>query len=243
MQFNILFETSSTNDYVGVLQNSSLVQGKIVSQDAGSDDAGLYYQVAGEGVNGLFKKALAPKLCATVNADLKVAYDNRFGANAWTQDSGGRLDRLTSFYVPLPPNAHSIGLHVGNEVAGLVYSVGPRVGGPVITDHKQYAQIYLDAFAEVIAANGNGAIEAIRLCVLSTGIYGPPNPKDKQPMARDAAGVILDALVAGTKLPGAAQLPSTMLVNCSSTMGYERDAFTYAATARGITVTSAGFTL
>ncbi len=243
MQFNILFETSSSNDYVGVLQNSSLVQGKIVSQDAGSDDSGLYYQVAGEGVNGLFKKALAPKLCGIVNADLKVAYDNKFGTNAWTQDSGGRLDRLTSFYIALPANAHSIGFHVGDEVAGIVYSVGPRVGGPVVADHKEYAQIYLDAFAEVIAANGNSAIQAIRLCVLSTGVYGPPNPKDKPAMARDAAGVILDALVAGAKLPGAAQLPSTMLVNCSSTMGYERDAFTYAATARGITVTSSGFTL
>jgi hypothetical protein len=243
MQFNILFETSSSNGYVDVLQNSALVQGKIVSQDAGSDDAGIYYQVGGGGVNKLFKNALGPQLCATVNADLIVAYDSHFGANAWKQDSGGRLDRLTSFYTPLPANAHSIGVHVGTEVEGIIYSVGPRVGGPVIIDHKEYAQIYLDAFAGVIAANGSSAIQAIRLCVLATGLYGPPNPKDKQPMVRDAASVILDALVAAAKLPGAAQLPSTMLVNCSSTMGYERDAFTYAATARGITVANSGFTL
>jgi len=244
MKIQILFETTSDDDYVGVLQNSDLVQGQIVSQDAGSDDSGMYYQVDGGGVNGLFKKALGTQLCATVNTALKAAYDNRFGANSWTQDnSAGRRDRLTSFYVPLPANAHTIGHHVGDEVAGIVYSVGPRVPGPKVADHDEYRQIYLDAFAEVTAANQNGKIEAMRLCVLSTGVYGPPNPKDKPPMARDAAGVILEALVAAANLPSSAQLPGTMLVNCSNSSGYERDAFTHAATARGITVTSAGFTL
>jgi len=244
MKINVLFETTSNGDYVRVLENSSLVKGQIVSQDAGSDDSGMYYQVDGGGVNGLFKTALGIQLCATVHAALKAAYDNRFGANSWTQDdSAGRRDRLTSFYIPLPANAHTIGHNVGDEVAGIVYSVGPRVGGPIVADHDQYRQIYLDAFAEVTAANQNAKIEAMRLCVLSTGIYGPPNPKDKQPMARDAASVILEALVEAANLASAAQLPATMLVNCSSTQGYERDAFTHAATALGITVSSAGFTL
>ena len=121
--------------------------------------------------------------------------------------------------------------------------MGPQVPGPKVSDPDQYRQIYLDALAGVAAANQNGSIEAIRLCVLSTGFYGPPNPADTQPMVGDAARIILEALTASVKLPSAAQLPATMLINCSSNSGYERDAFTHAANALGISVTSAGFTL
>lgn len=251
MQINILFETSSSGDYVGVLKNSDLVNGKIASQDAGSSNIGIYYQVGGGGVNGLFADALngakhvnAGPLCISVNAALHDAYDNQFGNGAWSQDSSsGRGDRLTSFYIPLPANAHTTSHTVGDQIAGIVYSVGPQVPGPKVSDPDQYRQIYLDAFAGVAAANQNGSIEAIRLCVLSTGIYGPPDPADKQPMVRDAARIILEALTASAKLPSAAQLPTTMLINCSSKSGYERDAFTHAAGALGISVTSDGFTL
>ena len=86
MQINILFETSSSGDYVGVLKNSELVNGQIASQDAGSSNIGIYYQVGGGGVNGLFADALngakhvnAGPLCISVNAALHDAYDNQFG--------------------------------------------------------------------------------------------------------------------------------------------------------------------
>ena len=126
MQINILFETSSGGDYVGVLKNSELVNGQIASQDAGSSNSGIYYQVGGGGVNGLFADALngakhaikAGPLCISVNAALPVAYDNHFGKGAWSQDSSsGRGDRLTSFYIPLPANAHTISHKVGDQLA------------------------------------------------------------------------------------------------------------------------------
>src|SRR5665213_987266 len=106
MKFEFRFEMNATGNYVGVLANSALVKGKIASQNAGSSNAGIYYQVGGGGVNGYFHDALHdPKLLDNVNEALDdvnkalvAAYDNRFGKDAWNQDQNGRDDRLTSFY-------------------------------------------------------------------------------------------------------------------------------------------------
>jgi hypothetical protein len=252
MKFEFRFEMNSTGNYVGVLANSVLVKGKIASQNAGSSNGGLYYQVGGLGVNGYFHDALGDAtLLDNVNKAMVTAYDNRFGKDAWKQDQNGRGDRLTSFYIPFPADAHSVGVSVGSRVAGMVYSVGPQIPGPKVPDRDLYRQIYVDAFAAVAAANKNAAstetIEALRLTMLSTGIYGPSDATDATALAHDAACVILEAVEVSAKLPDAAHLPGIMLINNSKVAkklpNKEMDAFSSAAKARGITVDSTGFTL
>ena len=114
-------------------------------------------------------------------------------------------------------------------------------------DPNQYRQIYVDAFSAVASANKNAGagkqIDAIRLTMLSTGIYAGTDPLA---IAREAAGLILDAVEAAAQLTDAASLPLTMLINNTTNGNYpnkEKDAFTQAARARNITVTASGFTL
>jgi hypothetical protein len=58
MKFGILFESKNSNDCVGVMEESSLIRGPIASQNAGSTNQTIYYQVGGSGVNGFFATAL-----------------------------------------------------------------------------------------------------------------------------------------------------------------------------------------
>ena len=51
------YETSASGGYVPVLSDSSVVSGPIASQNAGSSFSTIYYQVGGDGVNGLFRGA------------------------------------------------------------------------------------------------------------------------------------------------------------------------------------------
>lgn len=248
MQFDFKFEMSAARNYVGVLRDSDLVDGRIVSQDAGSSNSGMYYQVDGGGVNGLFSTALGDTLRATVNKALIAAYDDRFGKaapGAWQKDQADATVRLTSFYTPLPADAHDTGASVGKRVVGLIYSVGPQVQGSKFPDPGLYRQIYVDAFSEVARANKAGAmVEAIRLTMISTGIYGPADPHDAASLAEDAARLIIEALEAAAQLPDASHLPAAMLVNNSEVAhpsNKERNAFSAAAKARGIRVTSDGF--
>jgi hypothetical protein len=48
------FESTEERRYVGVLENSGLVSGTVVTQNAGSTNVGIYYQVGGGGLNGVF---------------------------------------------------------------------------------------------------------------------------------------------------------------------------------------------
>ena len=259
MKLQFLFETTKNHDYVSVLADSALVQGDIASLDAGSINPGIYYQIGGGGVNGLFARALGATLAASVNTSLQAAYDARFGAGAWqkAQDPSAPPPLLTSFFIPLPANASSTGHSVGKSVAGIVYSVGPMLPTLKSLDPKQYEQIYVDALAGVaehnaaVAKGGNGSpVVALRLVMVSTGIYGPqpPDGKEAEAVRCAVAGLILDAVCAVAKTAAAKDLPTTMLINCATVAGrktpsYEIDAFTNAAEARGITVTSEGFEL
>lgn len=249
MKFNFLFETSPTNQYVGVLSDTHLLKGFIASQNAGSTNSGIYHQVGGGGVNLLFMNALGPSLTASVNGDLVVAYDARFGKGAWQKDKTSQTPPLTSFYIPLPAGK---GANVGKKVAGMVYSVGPVIDDDHVTDRDQYRQIHVDALNELASVNKSAAtgakIEGLRITMLSTGIYGPSDPKKKTPECRDVAAVILEALEAAAKGADAAYLPATIPINCATDpkktpASKEIDAFTFAATALKITVTKAGFEL
>lgn len=259
MQFQFLFEMSKSQNYVGVLADSALVRGHIASQNAGSSNPGLYYQVGGLGVNGFFATALGNTLQTSINKDLVKAYDKRFGesgSGAWKQDQTDRTIRLTSLNIPLPSNAHSDGHSVGANVRAMIYSVGPILGDPPtpeeppVLDHGVYRQIYIDAFSEVAAANkaSKDKIDAIRLTMVSTGIYGGTLPDEiLAELCHEAASIILEAVEAAAKLADAAHLPKTMLINNSAVApklpNKEKDAFSAAAKDRGIDVDKSGFTL
>jgi len=249
MEFNLLFESSPKRGYVGVLADSALVKGLIASQDAGSSNGDIYYQIGGGGLNGFFASALGP-MCAGVNRALVDAYDAHFGAGAWKADSEvGRRDRLTSFYIPLAGPRPALA-QVGERVAGLVYSVGP-VLHKVIVDRDGFRAVYVDALNAVAAANRNASddqrIDALRITLLSTGIYGNTETDEEAALlARDVASVVLEALVAAGTQPQAQDLPTTILINTNyagPNESKEVDAFSHAAAARGIAVDAEGFKL
>jgi len=252
MKFNIVFESTDTNDYVGVLVDTVVPNLLIAAQNAGSINASdedkydLYYLVGGGGVNGFFHTALGDSLTKTVNADLVAAYDARFGKGSWRKDHSNPAPPLTSFYIPLPANASKLSGKIGKRVVGMVYSVGPDLSGRPFTDRSQYQKVYADALSCLIEGNkraeaaGDKKIDGLRLTMVSTGIYAPnDNPEQ---FRAEAAGLILDAIEAAANGPDGAYLPSTFLVNCGTTRHappvsdsrYELDGFTAAAEARKI---------
>jgi hypothetical protein len=254
MPFNVQLESDSKSHYVNVLADSVLVKGPVATQNAGSSNRGIYYQVGGGGRNGDFADGFGPRLCDLMNQALVSAYDERFGAGSWQADNAAaRGDRLTSFYVPIPrplpvPRPAPPIPPVGDRIAGMVYSVGPIIHQGVIGDRDQYRQIYVDALDSVAAANraaaSNGRIEALRITMLSTGIYSAGLPAAQATaLARDAATLILDALAAAAAGPAVADLPATILINTATPVSKEIDAFTYAAGQRKLAVTAAGFVL
>jgi hypothetical protein len=253
MKANIVFESTEAHDYVGVLDNTSVLKGLIASQDAGSTNSGIYYQIGGRGVNGFFASALGPSLTKTVNAALTAAYEARFGADSWKTDQRSSTPPRTSFYIPLPADASQKGNVVGQRVAGIVYSVGPVLSGTKIPDPGQYLQIYLDALNAVAEENKSAAakatngkaerIEGLRMTMVSTGIYAPPDADDAAAVRAEAAGLILDAIATAAAGPDALHLPTTFLINCGSPTSDEIDAFSNAAKALNITATEEGFTL
>ncbi len=244
MLVKIRFE-SHDRDYVAVLSDTHVATtGKLASQDAGSSNPGIYYQVGGGGVNGLFADALGASETKIVNTALVAAYDAKYGAGSWPRDSGGGANSpLTSFFVPVDP-ANST--KVGSRVAGIVYSVGPVLGRQGITDKAQYRSIYTDGFTAVADANAAGAgVTAVRITMLSTGIYAQ-HVDDRTLLFDTSAALILDAVDAAAAASAAADFPDTVLVNAridANGKGKEVDAFTNAARARGVPVTGAGFDL
>jgi len=246
MRLNVMFESDAQSNYVNVLADSLLVKGWVATQNAGSTNPGIYYQVGGSGRNGDFATGFGNALCSQVNKALVAAYDSRFGAGSWQADSdSGRDDRLTSFYLPIPRPAPS---SVGQRIAGMVYSVGPVINAGVIADRAQYRQIYADALDAVAAANHGAAladrIEALRLTMLSTGLYSHGLPAAQATaLARDAASLIVDALAAAAAGAHAADMPATILINTAKPVSKEIDAYTYAARQRNLAVSAAGFVL
>ena len=86
MKFDVVFESSKSHGYVRVLHDSSALRGFIATQDAGSSNKDIYYQVGGGGVNKLFADDMGQDLTAAVNKALITAYENRFGDGAWEAD-------------------------------------------------------------------------------------------------------------------------------------------------------------
>jgi hypothetical protein len=238
-EIQFLFESNDQGGYVDALANSALSTGSLVTQNAGSTNPGIYYQVGGGGLNGRFSAALGTEAQA-VNRALQRAYDERFGAGRWKQDSTDPPTPLplTSLLVPVSPS-----VHVGDRVAGLVYSVGPvltsaGIAGPTA---QVYTQIYLDAM-EAIAASRT-KISAFRITMLSTGIYAANAPTAG--LADAAAGCIIDAVRTATKANADALNGLVILINTDRNTDppKELDGFTAAATAIGAKVTSSGFSV
>jgi hypothetical protein len=255
-----IFESTATGGWVPALGSSRHVNGAIASQNAGSINRGLYYQVGGGGMNGRFKKVLneARKINGTsqldiANAELKRAYDARYGAGAFDTDAGAsspRSDRLTSFIVKLEPD----GAHIGRDVVAMLYSVGPVLGRAGIVDKDGYARIYCDGLKEIAAWNKREAtpIQGLRITMLSCGIYAD-SVDDKDALYDDAAAAIIDGLKrAATDDPGLASVKILINTNDSSEphnrdgsphVPTERPAFTAAAQALGVVVGSDGFSV
>lgn len=237
-----LFESAPAGGWVDVLDDSAVSPGPLVTQDAGSNDAGLYYRIDGGGLNGIFADLLdKADQRAGANADLVTAYDARWGAGAYAADSAGsppRQDRLTSFLVLLANGVPPI----GESVYGVLYSVGPHLRDKGIEDTDAYKKIYTDGLAAIAEWNRtNTPFVNLRLALLSTGIYGGDSRGPA--LNAQAAGLIVDAVVAAMKtMPELAAL--TLLVNTNDTPakdGDERIAFETVARARSIPTTRQGF--
>lgn len=257
MAYQVCFESDPKSHYINVLAESTvLLQGLVATQNAGSSNPGIYYRVGGGGRNGDFADGLGHSATDTVNQALAAAYDARFGAGSWQADQNtARQGRLTSFYIPIPrplpardatdPKAPP----VGDLIAGMVYSVGPVITGGKIADRDQYRGIYADALSSVAAVNAQATtpaerIEGLRLTMLSTGIYSAGlSAAAAAALARDAASLILDALVQAAASSQGAHMPGTILINTAKPVSKEIDAYSHAATQRGLQVDAQGFVL
>jgi hypothetical protein len=244
MEIHVRFE-SNNGKYVPVLANSMLATGNVVSQNAGSSNPGIYYQVGGGGLNGVFVDALGQEQTDQCNQALVAAYDAKFGAGAWKRDQTQKPadPPLTSFLVSVDAAKCA---HAGDQIVGMIYSVGPKLTSAGITDESQYRGIYIDAFAAVVNSNANTSgnqIAAVRITMLSTGIYAGGDPTT---LYNTSARCILDGIQEAAAAAAEADFPPTVLVNNateSDGTNKEVDSFTHAAEARGLPVDSAGFVL
>lgn len=242
------FESNHQHGYVGVIDPSPVLNGAVVSQNAGSTNPGIYYQVGGLGLNGAFDKALNTQV-PTVNALLVTDYNNLgIGSGSWQNDAATPPDPLplTSLLVPVNTNDTNT-----NKTSAMMYSVGPQLSasGLLAADLKIYTQIYVDAMTRIVQSQHTFA--GFRITMLSSGIYRGGAPI--APFADAAAGAIIDAIASSvkaqpTKLGGLAILMNTddYPVSRSGKKGYpkERMGFTNAAVARGASdITWAGFTI
>jgi hypothetical protein len=256
---DFLFESTPSGGWVPVLAGTPLVDGPIASQNAGSINRGMYYQVDGSGMNGRFKTALlnAHKVDGqsqldSVNAYLRMAYNACYGLGSYPKDANAspRTDRLTSFIVPITPDPD--GAWIGRNVVAMIYSVGPVLDRSGIVDKDAYAQIYYDALKAVGAWNDGqqDPITALRITMLSCGIYGDM-VDDKDGLYLDAAAAIIAGMTRAaidcTDLP-----PVKILINTNDSseprspdgtphVPRERPAFTAAAKALDITADERGF--
>lgn len=220
------FESNNKGGYVGVLSNSDLVTGNIVSQNAGSTNQGIYYQVGGGGLNGAFARALGSQV-KSVNAELKTAYDQKFGDNSWIRDSQKTPSPLplTSLLVPVNHSEH-----VGQNCTGMMYSVGPILHKDGLNDTKTktlYSQIYADAMSEIAKSHKN--IDGFRITMLSSGIYRGNAPI--QSFSNDAATLIINAVCAAIKAQPKKLGNLAILINTDTNSHFPKElkGFTYAA--------------
>lgn len=238
----ILYETAKSGGWVGVLKNSPAQRGALVSQNAGSSDSALYYQVRGGTLNQEFQKALtASGELAGVDQSLIAAYNAAFNNSYAADANAGRGDRLTSFLIPLDASTHK----GGKDVMAMMYSVGPKLGNAGLTKNIEtvYQGIYEDAFNAIADYNGKykPAITLFRLTLISTEAYA--GTSDKAALRKKSAELVLNAAATvAAKKPAIADL--TLLVNSNENNGGEaRVAFDAAAKTLSLTTTGDGFDL
>ncbi len=239
-----MYESDANGGWVKVLSNSTVSPGHLVSQDAGSNDSSMYYQISGGTLNQEFATELdAAGLKSNANKDLIAQYNKKYN-NEYDQDAkSARQDRLTSFLVMLDSDS----ITGGSDVVAMMYSVGPKLGSKGIENELVYKQIYLDTFAAIDNYNRKalkvnfGPIKNFRVTLLSTNAYA--GSSDPTKLNAQAAGLVVDAALASmTKYPSLKDL--TILINSNETKGgAERVAFETVAKNRGVTPCDDGFDL
>jgi hypothetical protein len=235
------FESTEEGGWVDVLANSALVSGSVVTQNAGSTFPGIYYKVGGGGLNQVFFDELGgAEGVKNVNAELEKAYDAKFGEGSWDRDSENPPSPapLTSLLVPLKAASG-----VGDNVVGMVYSVGPVLSEAGLTGSLQsnYTQIYRDAMTAIAASTTRP--HAFRITMLSTNIYSGGAPIG--PLADAAARCIIEAIRGAVIEDPVALAGLTILINTNRNAKppKELDGFTHAATSLGLEVSGDGFSL
>lgn len=229
VQVSFFFESNPEGGYVNALSGSSLVFGSIVSQNAGSTNYGIYYQVGGGGLNGAFAKGLRSQITA-VNEKLRTAYDEKFGNGCWAEHSNNPPSPpvLTSLLVSVQPSEE-----VEKECIGMMYSVGPRLTAAGLTsnEYARYTQIYRDAMSEI--AQSDKKISGFRITMLSSGIYRGGAPIASFTDA--AASSIIDAVCEAVTNQPRRLGDLAILINTNNTKAEfpkELKGFTNAAKAR-----------
>ena len=246
-----LYQTGAKGDYFDVTADPTVAggggSGLVATQNAGSAKSGIYYQLGGTGVNGVFTDRFTKAgLLATVQSDLGVAYDKHYGTGTFAADAkddpttkAPRQDRLTSLLIPYNPAPP-----IDGNVIAMVYSAAPLLGPGGITDKAAYKQIYTDALDAIATWNADPfgtPFEFLRITMLSTGTNA--GSAAGATLFETSAAMIVeavnDALKAHTNLASL-----IVLVNSNSATGdNERKAFDKAAAAKGVTSTLTGFDL
>ncbi|AMA10690.1 hypothetical protein [Picosynechococcus sp. PCC 73109] len=229
VQISFFFESNAEGGYINALSESTLVSGPIVSQNAGSTNYGIYYQVGGGGLNGAFAKGLRSQI-STVNEELRLAYDAKFGDGCWAKHSNNPPSPpvLTSLLVSVQPSEE-----VKKECIGMMYSVGPRLTAAGLTSNEYacYTQIYRDAMNEITQSDKK--ISGFRITMLSSGIYRGGAPI--APFADAAASSIIDAICEAVANHPRRLEDLAILINTNTKTEFPKEVkgFSNAAKARG----------
>lgn len=250
-KLSFMFEPGSNGAWTDILEISAKVDGYIATQNAGSINPGIYYQVGGRGVNGRFADRLSEQL-DRINADLTTGYDQVFGSGSWKTDSAyppSDPPKLTSLVTLIDPAVQSSDKQSG--VSAMVYSVGPILGIEGITDEAGYKKIYSDAISGLSSYNDYAAkedsdippIAAIRITMLSCGYYAD-SVADKDLLFITAAKYIIESLKTAVQdRRNKSARGIKILINCNDDEGFgvERKAFADAASKMGVKVDQTGF--
>lgn len=241
-----VFESDAGGTYVDPLANPANLEGLIATQNAGSTNPGLYYRVDTSangtgGLNAIFGDALsASGQLDQANQRLADAYDLIYGESAHHDDSASPPSPLplTSLLVRLDADSA-----VADEVAAMVYSVGPVLGPNGIVDEDQYRQIYYDAY-DAVAGYNYGRIKPIvglRIAMLSTGVYAS-RVNDADLLFKTAATNIIRGIAKGASDFGIRSPGLTVLINTDTgATPNQRTAFSAAAADLGLVINNDHF--
>lgn len=167
IKYFIQFEGSDKDFYPVTNKNEKEIT--TISQNSGSSNPGIFYQVGGGGVNGAFGFGFRQKgILTEVNDRLLIKLKE-------LQDDENVIltDPLPSIIVPLNDLDQE-------SVEGMLYSVGPVLSSErefKLEHMKMIKNIYKDAISDILEFNGNETTdmkyECLRVSFVSSGIYGP----------------------------------------------------------------------